>query len=87
MEWQFRRENSSVRSRILDSGARCESMDFHIKVVMLHDTFVNVQKKVRISLHTFENSAFGGSEFDTLPRIRNGLAVLSREFKRQIADP
>ena len=36
-----------------------------------------------ISLHTFKDSAVGASEID----IRHGVAVLSRDFEGQIANP
>ena len=40
-------------------------MDFHRKVVILRDTFVNFLEKDMISPHTFEIFTFGGSGIDT----------------------
>ena len=86
MEWTFRRENSHLRSRILH-GVACESMDLHRKVLILHDTFVKFLKKWRFRCINSTILILERQNSTPLSRIRNGVAVLSREFESQIADP
>ena len=65
MEWLFCRENSRVRSRILDRGASLRIYGFSQKSSDFASYIRQFSEKVMISLHTFENSAFGASDFDT----------------------
>ena len=65
MEWLFCQENLRVRSRILDIGASLRIHGFSWKSSDFAGYICQFSEKVRSSLHTFENSAFGASEFDT----------------------
>ena len=65
MEWPFCRENLKVRSRILDRGASLSIDGFSWKSSDFAPYIRQISEKVMISLHTFENLAFGASEFDT----------------------
>ena len=65
MEWLFCRENSRVRSRILDRGASLRIHGFSKKSTDFASYICQFSEKVTISLQTFENSAFGASEIDT----------------------
>ena len=64
-----------------------ESMDFHRKVVILRDTFVNyLHKWWFLCIHS-KILPLGLQKSTPLSRIRHGVAVSSREFEHQITDP
>ena len=62
-------------------------MDFHRKVLILRDTFVNFLKKQRICCIHSKIMLLGCPKSTPLSRIRHGVAVSSREFEGHIADP
>ena len=71
-------------------GSDCkswESVGFQWKVVILHDTFVNFLKKWRFRCRHLKIHLLGPQNSTPLSRIRNGVAVLSRELEGPIADP
>ena len=75
-----------MRSRIVDRGV---SLRIH-GLSQKSSDFVSYMRqfsgKVTISLHAFENSLLGRQNSTPLLRIKNEMAVLSRDFESQIAD-
>ena len=65
MEWLFCRENSRVRSRMLDREASLRIHGFLKKSSDFALYIRQFSEKVTISLHTFGNSALGASGIDT----------------------
>ena len=65
VDWPFRRENSNIRSWILDKSASLRIHGFSWKSIDFARYIRQLSKKVTISLRTFKNSALGISEFDT----------------------
>ena len=62
-------------------------MDFQRKVLILRNTFVNFLKKLSFRCRHSKILLLEAQNSTPLSRIRNGVAVLSREFEGQIADP
>ena len=65
MEWPFRRENSNIRSRILDGGASLRIYGLSQKSNDFASYIRQIPEKVMFSLHTFKKFGFGALEIDT----------------------
>ena len=63
-----------------------KSTEFYRKVLILRDTFVNFLKKCQFRCIHLKIQLLGHQNSTPLSRIRNGVAVSSREFEGQIAD-
>ena len=85
IEGWFPRGNSRVKSRTLGVQAS-ESMDFQRKVMILCNTFVSFLKNLWFRCIHLKILLLGPQKSTPLSRIRNWMAILSREFEGQVAN-